>query len=170
MTSVPGFQVYMNKSRKNSRRGGIMMLIKCALVPFITQVNMSIEGQIWVKLSCCAEVWFGGVYIPPDDSPYHDPALLGALEGQVKDCDRVIVLGDLNARVGVPVNRNIEGKRFEYMNVKDDTVNSMGRALMNVCLENKMLIANHLKWDQTHLGGDLSFKRSQWISEIDLCR
>ena len=169
VTSVPGFDVYMNKSKKNIRRGGIMMLVKCALVPFITHVNMSIEGQIWVELSCCVGVRFGGVYIPPDDSPYHDPALLGALEGQVRDCDRVIVLGDLNARIGFPVNRNIEGKRFEYQNVKDHTVNNMGRAVMNMCDENKMLVANHLKWDRKHLGGDLSFRRSQWISEIDLC-
>ena len=59
------------------------------------------------------------MYIPPVDSPYHNPALLGALEGQVTDCDRVIVVGDLNARVGCLPSRNINGKRCEYNGVKD---------------------------------------------------
>ena len=67
--SVPGFDLYMNKSKRNYRRRGIMMLVKCALVPFITRVNMSIEGQIWVELSCCAGVKNGGVYIPASGLP-----------------------------------------------------------------------------------------------------
>lgn len=57
------------------------MLVKCALAPYITWVNIAIEGQIWVELSCCPGMRLGGVYIPPVDSPYHDPTLLGTLEG-----------------------------------------------------------------------------------------
>ena len=36
ISSMPGFDLYMNKSKQNSRRGGLMMLVKCALVPYIT--------------------------------------------------------------------------------------------------------------------------------------
>ena len=146
------------------------MLVKCALVPYITCVNIAIEGQIWVELSCCPGMKLGGVYIPPVDSPYHDPALLGALEGQVTDCDRAIVMGDFNARVGCPPSRNINGKRCEYNGVKDLTSNYMGRVIANMCEEKEMVVANHLKYDGKQLGGNLSFRRGdRWISEIDLC-
>ena len=146
-----------------------MMLVKCSLVPMITMVNMSIEGQIWMELSCCTGVRYGGVYIPPDDSPYYDPALLGALESQVRDCDQTVVMGDLNARVGQLPNVSIEGKTFKYCQVKDFTVNNMGRAVANMCSGNDMVVANHLRIQDKQLGGNLSFRRTEWISEIDLC-
>ena len=167
--SIPGFDIYVNKSKQNDHRGGIMMLVKCSLAPFVTKVNMLIEGQIWMELSCCAGVRYGGVYIPPDDSPYYDPALLGALESQVKGYDRVIVMGDLNARVGHLPNGSIEGKTYEYCQVMDFTVNNRGRMVTNMCNGNDMVVANHLRFQNKQLGGNLSFRRREWISEIDLC-
>ncbi len=113
------------------------MLVKCALVPYITCANIAAEGQTWVELSCCTGMRLGAKYIPPVDSPYHDPALLG--EGQVTDCDGAIVVADLNARVGCLPSRNINGKRCEYNGVKDLISNSMGRAIPNMCEEKEMV-------------------------------
>lgn len=147
-----------------------MMLVKCALVPYITCVNTAIEGQIWVQLSCCPGMKFGRVYIPPIDSPYYDPALLGAIEGQVIDCDSAVVVADFNARVGLLPRRNIKGMSCEYNGVKDFTTNYMGRAITNLCDEKEMVFANHLKYDGKQLGGNLSFRLgARWLSEIDLC-
>lgn len=57
------------------------MMVKCALVQYITCVNIAIKGKRYVDMSCCPGMRLGGVYIPPIDLPYHDQALLGALEG-----------------------------------------------------------------------------------------
>lgn len=144
------------------------MLVKCALVPYITCANIAAEGQTWVELSCCPGMRLGAMYIPPVDSPYHDPALLG--EGQVTDCDGAIVVADLNARVGCLPSRNINGKRCEYNGVKDLISNSMGRAIPNMCEEKEMVVANHLKYDGKQRGGNLSFRRNdRWTLEINLC-
>ena len=74
-----------------------------------------------------------GAYIsPPADSPYHDPSSLGALVAQIKESDRAIVLGDLNARVGQLPRMDVDGKVFEYHNVKDFIVNDIGKAVKSM--------------------------------------
>ena len=44
--SVPGFQFYYSKSKKGHQRGGVIMLIKCALMPYVTRVNMEDDDAI----------------------------------------------------------------------------------------------------------------------------
>ena len=44
--SVPGFKVFSNPSRLGDHRGVIIMLLKQALVEFVRNVDMSVEGQI----------------------------------------------------------------------------------------------------------------------------
>ena len=78
------------------------------------------------------------------------------------------MIGDLNARVGHLPNVSIHGKMIKYCQVIDFTVNDMGKAVINMCNENDMVVANHLKFQNKQLGGNLSFRRSQWISEIDV--
>ena len=167
--SVPGFDLYMNKCKENDHRGGVMMMVKCALAQFVTRVDMKTEGQIWLEMSCWPGVLLGGVYIPPEDSPYHQPAHLGALAGRIAECERVVIVGDLNARVGKPIIRNENDELYNYYGVKDFTVNNMGRSVIQMCNDNDMVVANHLKYENKQLGGNLSFRRTQWISEIDLC-
>ena len=105
---VPGFVVYQNVSKEGYHRGGIMMLVKYTILDCIVQVDTNTEGQIWIVLEQCGTMKVGGVYIPPEDSPYYDPALYGALAAHTKDFENILVLGDYNARIGVPniVNKN----------------------------------------------------------------
>lgn len=110
------------------------------------------------------------MYIPPDDSPYFRPVHYGALAQRTRETGNVIVMGDLNARVGVPRLEDENGTYYDYREVKDDGGNGHGRTLTNICHNNAMVIANHLHKNGRQLGGDLSFKRrNTWISEIDLC-
>lgn len=168
--SVPGFYVYNNKSRKGHHRGGVMLLVKCALMPYVTRVDMNADDMIWVELSLCAGVRFGGVYIPPEDSLYSEASPFQALFERCVSKSEVVVLGDFNARVGTPVTHCSDGCVYRYDGVKDHTVNNHGRILLNTCRSNDMIVLNHLSRNERTFGGNFSFRRgSNWISEIDLC-
>ena len=100
--TIPGYSVYYNPSKSGNHRGGIMLLIRNKLNEFVKCIDMDTEGQIWIELNFLTEYKLGGVYIPPDDSPYFQQADIGALAAHTADTANVIVLGDLNGRVGVP--------------------------------------------------------------------
>ena len=111
-----------------------------------------------------------GYISPPDDSPYFEQADLGALAAHTINTANVVVLGDLNGRVGVPSLMNPNGVPYVYSGVVDHTLNARGRAITNVCKNNSMVICNHLSYKDRQLAGNLSFRRGQqWISELDLC-
>ena len=130
---------------------------------------MKDEGMIWLELSMCLGVKLGGVYIPPADSLYFDMSLFGLLQAQCADSEKCIIFGDFNARVGIP-RIKVGEVNMEYYNVKDMSVNSHGRVIQNICNENEMVIANHLKYDNAVFGGDLSYRSGdRWMSELDLC-
>ncbi|KAK4295004.1 hypothetical protein Pmani_032401 [Petrolisthes manimaculis] len=146
------------------------MLVKSKLMNSVIQVDTEEEGQIWVVLSCLPTLKLGGIYIPPNDSPYYSPAQYGALAKHTTDRDKVIVLGDFNARVATPLLADRDGNYYQYQGVQDNVVNEHGRTLLNICNNNGLTVANHLYHNGNLLGGDLSFRRREhWISEIDLC-
>ena len=168
--SVPGYYVYHNPSKLCSKRGGVVMLIKCVLSDYIRRVDLSIEGQIWVELYCYPDTVFGGVYIPPADSPYYDVLSFSAMDAAISCFSRAIVLGDMNSRVAVPSFYSDIGVPYVYRNTVDFIQNAHGKKLLEFCNGSKMIIANHLVYGGKCFGGGLSFKRrTQWISEIDLC-
>ena len=156
--SVPGFHVFYNPSKHGTHRGGIMLLIRDKLLDYVKCVDMNTEGQIWVSLVFIVTYKLGGVYIPPDDSPYFQQADIGALESHILESENTIVMGDLNARVGTPDLSNSENIPYVYSGVVDNTVNARGRSILSMCSNNNMVIANHLLHNDTQLGGDLSFR------------
>ena len=156
-SSVPGFRVYLNESRKGRHRGGVIMLVKCALVDYITRVDTDDEGMIWLELSMCLRIKLDGVYIPPAGSLYFDMSLFGLLQARCADSEKCIILGDFNARVGV-ASIEVGGVNMQYSNVKDMTVNGHGRVIQNICNKNEMVIVNHLKTNGVVFEGDLSFR------------
>lgn len=146
------------------------MLVKSKIMDSLIQVDTEDEGQIWVVLSCLPTLKLGGIYIPPSDSPYYSPAQYGALVRHMTDRDRVIALGDFNARVATPQLSDRDGNYYQYRGVQDNVVNEHGRTLLNICNNNGLAVANHLHRNGKLLGGDLSFRRRErWLSEIDLC-
>lgn len=51
------------------------------------------------KKSFLNSLKLGGVYIPPEDSPYFQVVDMGALAAHTRHTGHVVVLGDFNARV-----------------------------------------------------------------------
>ena len=169
-TDISGFIPYYNPSAYGEHRGGILLLVKNYLEKYILNVNTDFESQIWLELSIYPKISFGGVYIPPIDSAYYEQSLVANMSAHIKNKKKVVVLGDFNARPGTPI---IPKKRigfYEYDGIKDHTVNAPGKNLINLCKEKSLVVANHLRYNERCLGGDLSYRKgTRWISEIDLC-
>ena len=113
---------------------------------------------------------FGGVYIPPVDSPYFQPSCFGNLGAVMNEKSKIVVLGDFNSRVGRPVLHDENFRPFTYDNILDTNRNENGRQLLNLCRSSSMVIGNHLVYNGREFGGGLTFRRGPtWISEIDMC-
>ena len=169
-TNVPGFLVYHNASRHGNHRGGVMLLIKNHIQKFLLNVNLTLESQIWFELSCYPNTRFGGIYIPPEDSPFYNQTIMANMYAQINEKEKVVMLGDFNARVGKPDMLNTKGKKLEYVDICDITQNAPGKKIINLCKEKSLVVANHLKYNNKCLGGNLSYRKgNKWISELDLC-
>ena len=151
--SVPGFHTYHNPSKYCGRRGGVAMLVKYSLLKYVKYVNTSIEGQILVKFSCYPDLVFGGVYIPPSDSPYFRQSCFGNLLAAVNDDFSSIVLGDFNSRVGRPEIYDQSLNPYEYDGIVDSNINENGRQLLNLCRGSSMVVGNHLTYQGKKIWG-----------------
>ena len=81
---------------------------------FVTNVNMSFEGQIWIQLSIFPNIQFGGIYIPPVDSPYYDQGILANIRAQLNSNNNAVILGNFNALIGMPEFTNKLGRNYIY--------------------------------------------------------
>ena len=63
---IPGYMVYLSNNQ-NPHRGGTGLLIRNNLAGSITWMDISVDGQIWLKLSFLPNVLICGCYIPPAD-------------------------------------------------------------------------------------------------------
>ena len=89
---------------------------------------------------------------------------------QINDIEKVVIMGDFNARVGKPDMLNTHGEKLEYADICDMTQTAPGKSLINLCKENSLVVANHLCYGNKKLGGNLSYRKgNNWISELDLC-
>ena len=168
--NVPGFKVYQNPSKVNDKRGEVLLLIKCSILKYVKNVDITMEGQIWLELSCFTSLVFGGVYIPLEDSPYFEPSFFGNMVAKIMSHSRVVILGDFNSRVAEPALANCDDIVYRYVGIKDFTLNNHGRHLIEICKSTNIVIGNHLDIGERILGGDLSYRQgSIWKSEIDIC-
>ena len=97
-----------------------------------------------LELSIYPSISFGGVYIPPEDSNFFNRTLIANMNAHINSKKNVVVLGLFIARTGNPTIPNKRGGHYEYYNIKDNTVNTPGRNLINLCIDKSLLIANHL--------------------------
>ena len=169
--NVPGFTIYTNVSSAGKHRGGVIMMLKSRLSNDVLSVNTDNEGQIWLTMSWWPSLKFGGIYIPPNDSPCYNSVIHGTLASQTLLQGNIIVLGDFNGRVGThPYITNDEGQIYQYYEGMDTTINNHGRTLMNICNNNDMVIVNNLSYLDKHFKGNLTYRQGdRWVSEIDLC-
>ena len=122
------------------------------------------------KLSNVPSYIFIGVYIPPEDSPYADPACFARLNTLLMENLRKGVIpfigGDFNSRIG-----NMEDLRnnWTYFPNCDTTVNNYGKTyFIDLCRTCKINPVNNLKYKGKYLKGDFTYIKGRKASQINL--
>ena len=170
--NVPGFNtIYGNTLVAN--RGGVIFLIKNYLYNMISEVDISVNDQIWFALKCFPSVIFGGCYIPPADSIYYNEHGIANILGKCADyhTKMPVVFGDFNARMAPIVNQLAKGNQNVLYTPIDNITypNVNGRSLLPVLLECDLLVLNNLTYYDKQFSSGLTYRqRTRWISELDL--
>ena len=128
--SVPGF-VAINNSKSN--HGGIVALVKAALYPNISMIDIEYEGVIAFELSCAPGLRFVGMYNEPTDSLYFRPTTLASITRHVASGKHCVVVGDLNARLGKNIHDIVASRHDLMYNVLDKGTNENGKTLSRIC-------------------------------------
>ena len=177
--SIPGFTAFgKNRSKFKKKSGGILLCIKDSLVRFVTVIeNTERKNRIdknlhkyykfvdidlshdvlyfqFDKQLIGKHVLFGGVYFPPQGSPYFDIDSFTNVEHDITllNPDSVCLLGDFNSRTA-----SLNEFTNEYDNFVTDSMdtitlpprssndlstNRMGRSLLEFCNTTDIFIVN----------------------------
>ena len=96
---IAGFVPIIAKT-VNTKRGGLAVLIRNYLYPDVYNIDRTVNDQIWFSLSSVPQVRFCGAYITPSTSSYFNEAEMANLQAKTVDDEMVIIVGDLNSRLG----------------------------------------------------------------------
>ena len=169
--SVPGFMCIRSKVIEGEElRGGVAVLMRSWL--FETQlydVNI-LPDQVWFRLHLLPDLLMGAIYIPPHDSPYFNNRSFAYVQEQGMEdpnCN-MLILGDLNARIGDLENFNNQGNEVTYTLNPDSVINNHGRVLRELCSNLDLVPVNNLKKGSLTFTGGLTYRQGQvWKSQID---
>lgn len=146
-------------------RGGVLVLFKNHLWPRV-QIRQVLKDQVWFQVDPFSIV-FGACYIAPPDSAFFDPAAFSNIQENCVGGQDVLILGDLNARLG-DLSSYAARHLYSHTANPDPHVNSNGRQLGNLCKSYSMVPVNHLVCQYVTCDGGLTFRRSgNWISQLD---
>ena len=165
---LPGFKAFRNTKRYKTH-GGICLYIKYSLVTQINVMRFDGDDGVWVSFFCTPNIIFGGVYVPPDTSPYFNVTLFSTINNRMKELGKPCVLfGDFNAKIA-DKNTMVTDTSMGYP-VQRTPGNHSGNILHEICHDNKLIVLNNLITpSRTFSGGYTYRQRNQWKSEIDLC-
>ena len=179
--SVPGYVSYSSKCVKGAAalRGGTVVLVKNYLASQVYNYDNSMTDQVWFQIKCIPSVIFGFCYIPPSESTYFNHDLFAYFHEKMsdyKDFNEVLIIGDMNARLGysvrnIPISSNNSViKRCTYPVIPDEIQNSNtnGHLLSSICTDNDLVVLNNIKSSFCHFPSKKTFRRNgKWISELD---
>ena len=165
--SMPGYVAIPNCS---SRHGGVAVLVRRRLFPYVQGIETHEPGVIWFELSTIPGICFCGMFNEPADSTYFRPETYASIPAHLTSGQMCVVGGDMNARMGQKA-QELAGEYVQRYNVVDEGTNTNGRMLLQTCKDNDLVVANNLvTMEGRTLQSGLSFrKKKRWISELDLC-
>ena len=170
---APGFIPVVASNDSPNHRGGVAILFKYSIYKEVYNIDKSVSEQVWFQLRSMPSVQFCGAYIAPPDSQYFNESSLPQLQAKSSDNVRsYVIVGDFNARCGNFVHQI--GERLPELSYTpvDETINSNGREISQICIDNSLLVLNNLnelKTEKRFEGGLTFRRRTKWISEVDLC-
>ena len=195
--AVDGFtckNVSQSNKHKAARRnsGGISVLIRNELSPFIKIIKVTAEHFVWLKINksltgLSRDLFCGGAYIQPKDSPIYlkQPdldlfALLGNDINKFKHEGHILFTGDLNARIGLSQDcpqehfSPIDDDPISYIDIidvperssMDSTKNPWGSNLLDICYGHELCLLNGRTLGD--LRGKFTFFSKKGSSAIDV--
>ncbi|ELT96752.1 hypothetical protein CAPTEDRAFT_192059 [Capitella teleta] len=130
---LPGYVCYRKKC-DIAHRGGSAVMIKSAFAEQVTHVRIPNPECILISLKCLPNTMIATCYIPPSDSPYHSFAPIAEIQAEMakNPQQKMIVIGDLNARFREQLKGFLEGKRLppqtRYTDQRDEAKNPNSNA------------------------------------------
>ncbi|XP_071529497.1 craniofacial development protein 2-like [Panulirus ornatus] len=129
-------------SERTRAREGVAILLKQELWEYVIECKKVNSRLIWVKLKVDGERWvIIGAYAPGHEKKDHERQVFWE---QLNECvsgfdarDRVIVMGDLNAKVSNVAVEGIIGMHGVF-----SVVNGNGEELVDLCAEKGLMIGN----------------------------
>ena len=149
-------------------RGGVAVLIKERLSNELYGVK-KLKDQIWFKLRSAPEFYFIAIYVAPRDSPYYQSNAFSDInENYFSSNDNLVILGDINARIG---NMNVlcdVSNGISYQNNVDPGSNANGTDLENLLACCNLKPLNHMIYAGKEFNGDYTYRQGpNWISQLD---
>lgn len=167
VVDIPGFEAVSSctaarKSNKGSRlSGGITLIFKDKFKNQVTIVKQS-KNFLWCKISknnlnSDLDLYFCGVYIPPENSTYFENEIFDELEDDLvsfSNKGNVMLLGDFNARTSKQedfvskegsnlINDMSENSLHPQIRQSfDSTMNNHGKRLIDICKNTDSRILN----------------------------
>ncbi|CAG2184684.1 unnamed protein product [Mytilus edulis] len=180
--NLPGFIFHMkNRQKYGKKSGGIILAYKEKLNNYLELLETDSKYTFWFKLSSVfskidEDVVFGIVYIPPENSVYHQPDTFDQVENEIRSFSQnfkyICLLGDFNGRTAdepdyfeietheheqdfsefMQDNLNcLETLNIDRKRKSMDTVkNRSGQKLLELCKGNDLFIVNGRIGDDKH--------------------
>ena len=81
-----------------------------------------------------------------------------------------VIIGDLNTRFGSKVHDLVaDSGKLSYSPI-DLGENNNGKAVIQVCKDQKLLVVNNLSTEHNSFKGNFTYKKGKrWVSEVDVC-
>ncbi len=179
--SLPGYVSFKSDNCEHNR-GGTVVLIRRRVMDSVVSIDTTMKDQVWVRLSALGNIIIGICYIPPSDSQYFNPYSFSFIQEKLRKSEeeglKTIILGDMNSRFGTSV-RNLPMRAgipycdmYSYPVIPDlvDRPSHNADILADVCVDNKLLIVNNLRYMNRCYESALTYKAgNRWISELDIC-
>lgn len=145
--SIPGY-VFISKPRQGGSGGGVGFYVSNSIAPLVSaHTHTHVPEALWLELSSTrrggAHVMVGAVYLPPStlDNRANIQSVYSALQMDIeafKQKGEVIVLGDLNSKVG---KASCAGDHIGEWG-EDEPANDAGQALIDMLKATDMYTLN----------------------------
>ena len=174
--SFPGYISIISRNRSNTSRGGTYVLVRNQLTADLSDVDLSIPDQVWLKLKCVPEVLFGFVYIPPSDSPYFSETSLSSIQEKLKTSEAsngAVIIGDLNAHFGnmlqqLPNHLDLNNLSYPLIPDPTRTANNNAKMIFSICAEESLAVVNNAVIGNQAFTSQLTYRQGNvWTSELD---
>lgn len=171
--TVPGYNPVLSTANNHYHRGGCAVLIKSTFAADINNIDCSRADRISFELRSVSNTVFICIYVPPANSPYFSFDNLAWIRGQIESMpDKLfVVIGDMNAHFGSNRRIFIPKEKEHSWSYAPSTraVKSNPNTTPVIDALGPLVMVNGLCLGDKSFDSAPTFRRTEWISELDFC-